>query len=201
MVRIIQILLGGIFYIFLICAFILIEKVKTLRENIETIRDKAIEFRVPYSWALKKRKSYVSSVLGLYRKTINENKALLRVTSGLGAELVLDANKYWEKEFGIEKSYLEYLVTPELRRGKRITDNDIEVARGRSVIEFLPQDYAGKGNIKCLFDGHDDKRASMQVNDNFVYCHTCNKKMDVIDLVMMDRGMDFKGAVKYLARV
>jgi len=172
-----------------------------LRENIETIRDTAIKFNIPYSWALRQKKRYVSSLMGLYRKTINENKTLLRVTSGLGAELILDANQYWEKEFGIEKSYLDYLVNPEWRRGKRITDNDIEVARSRSVLEFLPQDYSGKGNIRCLFPSHEDKQASMQVFPNGLFCHGCGGQMDVIDLVMRERGMDFKGAVKYLARV
>ena len=170
------------------------------RQSIESIRDTAIEFNVPYSWALKKKKNYISGLMGLCRKIINENKRQLRVTSGVGAELVSDANVYWEKEFAIEKSYLEYLVTPERFENTRVTDYDIEVARSRSVIEFLPQVYAGRGNIKCLFAGHNDKSASMQVNDNFLFCHTCNKQMDAIDLVMMERGMTFKETVKYLSR-
>ncbi len=171
-----------------------------MRENIETIRDRAIEFNVPYSWALRKKRNHITSLLGIYRQRINENKKLLRSTSGLGAELVRSGISAWEKMFNIEKSYLEYLATPERFRKKGITDRDIEVARARAVVDFLPQDYPGKGNIKCLFDGHDDKRASMQVFEDGLFCHGCGGKMDVIDLVMMERGMDFKGAVRYLAR-
>lgn len=169
------------------------------RENIETIRDRAIEFKVPYSWALRKKRKHITSLLGLYRQRINENKKLLRSTSGLGAELVRSGIDAWERMFNIEKSYLEYLAMPEKFREKGITDGMIEVARSRLVADFL-EHYAGKGNIKCLFDGHDDKRASMQVFEDGLFCHGCGGKMDVIDLVMMERGMDFKGAVRYLAR-
>lgn len=171
-----------------------------MRENIESIRDKAIEFNVPYPWALKQKKNHSALLLRRYRERINEYKKLLLTSSGLGAELFSGAIKFWEKQFGIEKSYIEYLGTPERFRNKRITDRDIEAARARSLVEFLPEDYPGKGNIRCLFPGHNDKQASMQVFQDGLYCHTCGRQMNVIDLVMMERGMDFKGAVKYLAR-
>lgn len=171
-----------------------------MRENIEQIRDKSIEMQVPFPWALRKKKNRYTSLLGFYRNQINEQKRLLAATSGLDAELVKIGIKRWEKMFDIDKSYLEYLSMPEQFRGKGgITDWDIERARARDPKEFLQGEH-GRGNIRCLFTEHEDKLASMQVFDDGLFCHGCNRQMDTIKLIQVTRGMDFTGAVRYLAR-
>jgi len=168
------------------------------KPGIETIRDDSISFNVPFAWALKKKQQYISSRMAKIRKQINERK---KIESGsvLEGQMKDDTVQLLEKEFHGYKTYLGYLANPETDT-RALTDNEIEIARNYPVDEFLPEDYRGKGNINCLLPGHEDKNASMQVNRLFLFCHTCNEKMDSLDLTMMYRGIDFKSAVKLLAR-
>lgn len=170
------------------------------KTNINTIRDNTIDFNVPFAWALKKKKLYISSLLGDLRKQINETKQRLRESGSiLEKELREDTLKYYENGFNSNRIYLNYLNNPDTDK-KFITDVEIEIARNYPIQEFLPENYRGKGNINCLLPGHEDKNASMQTSNNFLWCHTCNKKMDSLDLAMMFHGIDFKSAVKLLTR-
>lgn len=168
------------------------------KPGMKTIRDDCISFNVPFAWALKKKKESVSSRMAEIRKQINERK---KIDSGtlLESQMKDDTIQQLEKEFHSYKTYLGYLANPETDT-KAITDNEIEIARNYPVHEFLPEDYRRKGNINCLFPGHEDKHASMTVNRLFLFCHTCKEKMDSLDLTMMYRKVDFKSAVKLLAR-
>lgn len=47
--------------------------------------------------------------------------------------------------------------------------------------------------IKCPF--HEDKKASMQINEDFYYCHGCAKKGDIIDWVQEFDKCDKKTAI------
>jgi len=170
-----------------------------MKPGIDTIRDNAIEFNVPFAWALKKKQQYISSRMAELRKQINERKKIDSSGSSLEGQMKDHTVQQLEKEFNSYKTYLGYLANPETDT-KAVTDTEIEIARNYSVHEFLPDDYRGKGNINCLLPGHEDKNASMQVNRFFLFCHTCNEKMDSLDLTMLYRGVDFKTAVKLLAR-
>lgn len=56
-----------------------------------------------------------------------------------------------------------------------------------------------KGRCKCpLHDGKN--RTSFSFNDSTFYCFSCGAKGDVITLVQMLYGLDFKDAVIYLGR-
>jgi len=164
------------------------------KPSINTIRDKAIELNVPFKWALEKKKKYIASMLAKIKQNINERK---RLNDELG--LKEKTIQSYQKQFNSYQTYLRYLNNPETDT-KAITDDEIEIARNYPIHEFLPDEYTGKGNINCLLPGHEDKNASMQTTNNFLWCHTCNKKMDSLDLAMMFHGIDFKSAVKLLAR-
>ena len=168
------------------------------KPGIDTIRDKSIEFNVPFKWALDKKKKYITSRMAEIRKQINERKKM-KPENILETQLREDTVQRYEKEFNAYKTYLGYLANPETNT-EAVTDNEIEIARNYPVYEFLPDDYRGKGNINCLLPGHEDKNASMQTNRYYLWCHTCNKKMDALDLVMLFRRSTFKEAVKLLAR-
>jgi len=169
-----------------------------VKPDINTIKNDAANFNVPFAWALKKKQQYISSRMAEIRKQVNERK---KIESGsiLESQMKDDTVQRLEKEFLSYKTYLAYLANPETDT-RAITDNEIEIARNYPVNEFLPEDYRGKGNINCLLPGHEDKHASMQINRLFLFCHTCNEKMDSLDLTMMYRKVDFRTAVKLLAR-
>ena len=51
-------------------------------------------------------------------------------------------------------------------------------------------------NIKCFM--HNDSRSSAVLNtyDNLVYCHTCGKGGNGVNLLMIVEGLEFKDALK-----
>lgn len=51
--------------------------------------------------------------------------------------------------------------------------------------------------INCLV--HEDKNPSMQVNKAYLYCYSCKARLDLIDLVMKDKGIDFNEAIDQIA--
>lgn len=170
------------------------------KPNIGTIKQKSKEFDVPFHWALERKKRYIASLLTQTKKQINKNKKLLRKTKKTEErKLLMDGLEKLEKEFGRHRLYLRYLNNPK-EDTRAITDEEVEIARNYPIWEFLPEGYKGKGNIRCLFADHEDKHASMQVNTTWLWCHTCQRKMDTLELVMMKTGLDFKSAVKLLAR-
>ncbi|MET0653680.1 MAG: VapE domain-containing protein [Hyphomicrobiaceae bacterium] len=56
------------------------------------------------------------------------------------------------------------------------------------------------GKFSCVNPGHDDRNPSASIfdNDEKWRCHACDLSGDVIDLVMLHRGLDHAGAVSYL---
>ena len=77
----------------------------------------------------------------------------------------------------------------------QISDDDIETARQADVRQFLPEPVK-RNKIKCF--NHDDKSPSMQVNDTWVYCHSCCRRWDSIDVVRQLQRLDFVRAVKFI---
>jgi len=57
----------------------------------------------------------------------------------------------------------------------------------------------GNGRWTCLCPAHEEKTPSCSVKPDRWYCFGCQKSGDVIDLVMLSRGMDFMEAVRELA--
>lgn len=76
---------------------------------------------------------------------------------------------------------------------------DDYIARAKQVPIGSLIKVRGDGKAKCLF--HNDKNPSMHVYpDNHIYCFSCGKRGDVIDIAMELQQLNFKDAVKWLNR-
>jgi hypothetical protein len=71
-----------------------------------------------------------------------------------------------------------------------LTSQQIERAR-----QYPLKDLVGtqKNITNCPF--HDDRTASMNIKNNFYYCHGCSAQGDIIKYLMETDGLSFKDAV------
>jgi len=76
------------------------------------------------------------------------------------------------------------------------TNDDVANAKQVPITNFL--EFNRAGFAKCLW--HNERTASMKYRPerNKVFCHGCSAHKDVIDVVMEQRGVDFKEAVKFI---
>ncbi|MFQ5769687.1 MAG: CHC2 zinc finger domain-containing protein [bacterium] len=155
-----------------------------------------MNFSVPFDWALKRKKQYIANQMSQIKKQILFRKKF-KPNNINEKQLIQSQIGKLEKEFNSYKNYLNYLNHPEQDK-RTLTDEEIEIAKNYPIKEFLPDDYKGKGNVNCPF--HEDKHPSCQVNVTTIYCHTCNKAYNAIDLYRHFNGTDFKTTVKLLAR-
>ena len=80
--------------------------------------------------------------------------------------------------------------------GSKVTPAEIESARQYPMTSLIDKK---KGEyIKCIL--HEDKKPSMLVNDNYLYCFVCVKHVDCIEYLVKTEGLTFTGAVKRLSR-
>lgn len=80
---------------------------------------------------------------------------------------------------------------------KVLTNNDLEKIRALSFKDIFPEDFA-KTFLPCPF--HNEKNASLKINDNYFYCFGCNRSGSVIDWYMQKHGATFKEAVAELKK-
>jgi hypothetical protein len=62
---------------------------------------------------------------------------------------------------------------------------------------FWPAHYRERGNCRCPW--HEDATESLQLSDEFVYCHACGFSLDCIDLYQRGAGVDSKEALQHMA--
>jgi len=69
-----------------------------------------------------------------------------------------------------------------------------DLKKGIDMFEFLQDHgYHVKGNmVKCMF--HDDKTPSAKVFKDHIYCFTCSKSFDVLDIYSKMAGKDSRAA-------
>jgi len=101
-----------------------------------------------------------------------------------------------------EKDRLRQLERALLLRKKQkvpagsITDVDIECAKATPIRSLITVRKDGKA--KCLW--HDDKNPSMHVYPDHVYCFSCARHGDAIDVTMAQQNISFIEAVKVLTK-
>ena len=78
----------------------------------------------------------------------------------------------------------------------RIQQEDIERARLYPIENLLKFNRAGK--VHCIFH-NDTSNPNLHKYDNTVYCFSCQRKADVIDVYMQQTGDNFIDAVKKLS--
>lgn len=89
------------------------------------------------------------------------------------------------------KKRLAYISKIDKTKG----ENDKELAKTVPIDHF----YEFKGGFaKCLW--HNEKTGSLKYypEDNHVYCFSCQKRGDTIDVVMAIHNLDFNKAVKFI---
>ncbi len=113
-------------------------------------------------------------------------------------DLIARLEAGYEKEIRkceYELSYIENLKNPEAApKGDPVDDLRIARAKSFPIRDLLE---VKRGVTLCLW--HDDHRPSMKVYDDHVYCFSCNKNADAIDIYMALNGCDFRTAVRALA--
>lgn len=161
----------------------------------EKVKDKAIDFEIPLTWALKKRTEYLNGVITQNERSIIESVKKLAGSDELYRGLlnirIADDSKVI-KDAGFELKRLNPNWKP---KKNGLTDEMIERARGYPIKALLPNPVKHNMTLCCF---HDDRRPSMYIKGNFAYCFSCNKGWNPIDFVMALRGYDFKEAVRYL---
>ena len=71
-----------------------------------------------------------------------------------------------------------------------IPPQKIEQARNYPIKDLLG---TNKNIVQCPF--HDDKTASLNIKNNFYYCHACNISGDTINFVMKRDNLTFQEAI------
>lgn len=108
----------------------------------------------------------------------------------------------WETKRLILLERLKNAKTPEEKQGRltaykvftnkinRFSLEEIEKARNYPIENMI---QAKRNMAKCPF--HPDKTASLNIKNNFFYCHGCGETGDSIDFAMKLYGISFKEAI------
>lgn len=110
-------------------------------------------------------------------------------------------DRYWlelnegEKLNKLEKDIwnIKKLLYPPKTKPGQITDEMIKRAKEYPITELI--EYRGY-MASCPW--HKDKRPSLNLKNNFAYCHSCGYAADSIKLYQDLTGADFKTAIKSL---
>lgn len=92
------------------------------------------------------------------------------------------------------KSLTMLLYPPKLKEGS-LTDEQIARARQYPIFQILGVEH-DRHNVRCPFHNNgQEKKPSLNIKNNFFYCHTCGEHGDTIDLAIKLKGQNFKEAV------
>lgn len=164
--------------------------------DFQSIKNQAHETGVPLDWALKQRRGFVQAQIDHYRDLIRAEHGQT-VTSHLERKL---SNKHIT-EYIREVKYWKWQLTklsPDWNKdGKHINRETIAQAKAYPIANLLP-DPPKRYMTKCPF--HKDTAPSGYIKGNFLYCFSCQKGWDTIELMMDLHGLTFKQAVLTLAR-
>jgi hypothetical protein len=151
-------------------------------------------------YAKEARLRYLKQNLDIYRNEIQRIMAymedLKRKNTSISDRMVyLELCEFGKKECKYNKLMNEFIYLSQDKSDK-LTAADIERARTQPIEDIL--EVNKRGFAKCI--NHDDKNASLYCRNNFAYCFSCGFTGDVIALVMKIENLNFREAVKYLAR-
>lgn len=148
---------------------------------------------VPKEWALGRRKVFLlSEAVRIADKRSGVTKALPSMLSVEERAMLLAELDDLNNDYRKIQRQIHALEFPS---ASQISEDDIEIARQAKVADFLPGQVIRN---KTLCFNHEDKNPSMQVNDTWVYCHSCHRSWDSIDVVRQVQGLDFVRAIRYM---
>lgn len=89
------------------------------------------------------------------------------------------------------------------QRGRKRGGDRFDLARLKTipiiaVATELGFRLSARGSGRCQLPGHDDTNPSFSIRENRFRCFACDQKGDVIQLVMLMRGLDFSDACIWL---
>lgn len=86
--------------------------------------------------------------------------------------------------------------------GSQLDRDDVRtwVAAHHDMEQLLRQyGYAIEGRrAQCVLPDHEDRNPSCSYSSEHVYCHVCRQATDIIGLVMLRHGLNYRAAVGYL---
>ena len=177
----------------------------TLRELIEIYPGSEKAARRGIKTKMKEAQAQLSS-LGEYRDTFHNtviNKAHFKDQPGLIKllnEKIDDYTQTYErkiKKYAFQINWLDSLGKGSTVRTNKNGVTPEQIARAKEVpIDSLVKVNRARKAI-CVF--HDEKNASLHVYRDHVFCFSCQKAGDAIDVYQALNGCDFKTAVRALA--
>lgn len=161
----------------------------------QAIKDQAKLTGVPFKWALAQRRGFVQAQLAHCRDLIRDEH-----DSNPETELEKRLRAKHIQEYVGRVKYWEWQLTklnPEWNKsGKHINRETIARAKAYPIGDLLPEPPR-KYMAKCPF--HADSSPSGYIKGNFLYCFSCQKGWDTIELLMDLKGLTFRDAVMELA--
>jgi hypothetical protein len=159
------------------------------------IQQDAVGMGVDLSWALQRRKIFLTGEIVLRTEAINNLLSLLAGKDSLNRELIFRWMKNHNEVIEKLKKEISYLKPINNNSKGIITDDMILRAREYPIKNLLSNPV--KNNItNCI--SHNDKIPSMSIKNNRAYCFSCGFKGDSIAIYMHLNNADFKTAVKNL---
>jgi DNA primase len=146
---------------------------------------------VDFDWALNKRKDFVNAEIEKLRDKIRKLYDLKDQTE-LEKKLTLENIHTAVKEIKTWTWELSKL-SPDWDKNKlHLDDHEIQAAKSFPIENLLPNPVRIH-MTKCPF--HEESTASGYTKGNFLYCFSCNRGWDTIQLVMELHGLSFRDAV------
>lgn len=159
------------------------------------IFNKAEEFGMDRTQALKFRLSYVREKISDNKKFLEELENDVKGSTGLTKAFLEQSIQTTKNQIVKLQKQHSRLVTPSSSI-QGITDDDVQAAREHPVENLMDFGRSGRCRAFC----HKSNTESMAHNkrDNKVMCFVCNKSFNPIDVLVERDGYEFIEAVKEL---
>jgi hypothetical protein len=159
------------------------------------IEKDAVGMGVGLTWALERRKSFLSCEIVLHTEAINNLLSLLAGKDSLNRELIF----IWMKDHNEAITKLEKeksCLKPVSNNSRGAITNEMISSAREYPIRNLLSNPVKNDMTHCI--SHDDRNPSMSIKNNRAYCFSCGFKGDSISVYMYLNNADFRAAVKNL---
>jgi len=165
----------------------IVETFKTNYKDIKNVRYQYEEYQ-----------AYLDQLHDAVDESVRESFGMNSKDKEILAEMYHAYIDEMSKDF--QKAYNQYKIIlhamkPGKKKLKGVQEMDIARARNYPIENLLKFNNTGKAY--CIFH-NDTGIPNMHKYGNTVYCFSCNRKADVIDIYMEQNGVDFIKAVNFL---
>lgn len=164
-----------------------LERREELERVAQSIKEWAEEF--PKEWRDERRREYLLTKIEEVRKEFFDGCIELAERE--------DDLTYWSEQHlqSLEKQLWRMGMELKILSGKEegITPERIAFARKHPITDFVQH-----RNFMALCPFHKERTPSMNIRNNYFYCHGCGETGDVIDYVMKTQNLPFRKAIEML---